>query len=109
MNLRHFPENQKDKEEMSNGIFIQSILREEQGQWLTPKSGHYQVNYLMSVCLEGRIATGQKVMSIYRILSCKVHRSYVLGPKILLKIEKGLLNEIIQSLTLLYFIVLQAP
>lgn len=45
MNLRHFPENQKDKEEMSNGIFIQSILREEQGQWLTPKSGHYQVNY----------------------------------------------------------------
>ena len=70
--------------------------------------GHYQVNYLMSVCLEGRIATGQKVVSIYRILSCKVHGSYVLGPKILLKIEKGLLNEIIQSLTLLYFIVLRS-
>lgn len=31
MKLRHFSGEQKDKEEMSKDILIQSILREEQG------------------------------------------------------------------------------
>lgn len=82
MNLRHFSGEQKDKEEMSKDILIQSILREEQGQWVKPEPVRaHGVNYFRSVCLKGRLATGQKVMSIYKILSDKAHRSYVLGPK----------------------------
>lgn len=51
MNLRHLSGEQKDKEEMSQDILIQSILREKQGQWVKPEPVRALWSKLLQVCL----------------------------------------------------------